>query len=258
MRKWIALLLMAHGILLHADQTFLNEHEEGWFWHNEKVEIEKKEPEPVKDIVKEKLADPEKTWKLIGKMVERTRARAILNPTPQNIAEARRVQRLVVSQANLFSERWMFDLLLNPEQDESLINPSNSSARDIYNQQNSILKEQAIQKISQTSGLIYFYAGGDPFSERMAEVVRDFTSRYKMPLMPVAVTRELSPVFPNSRIDQRLAEQMGVKHIPAVFALNPTSQKPMPVAYGLISQSELKEHILMAINEYQPGEQYEN
>ena len=256
MARWIVLLLVSVSPFLYAEQPYLKEHEEGWYWHKDpKVEIKKKVTrEPMEKAPMSKAPDPDKIWKLIGTRVERARAQAILNPTPENIARARRLQRLIVAQANLFSEKWMLDLLLNPDQDESLVNPSSSAARDVYNQQNSMQKEQAIAQISQTSGLFYFYEGGEPFSERMAEVVSDFATSYHMRVIAIAMSNRFSPQFPNSRVDSGQATQMGVKHIPAVFALNPVSKKTMPVAYGLVSQSELKENILMATNAFQSGD----
>lgn len=256
MARWFFVLLLIVSPFLYAEQPYLNEHEEGWYWHKDPQEALKKESqkELMAPEIVSKPADPDKTWKLIGNRVQRARAQAILNPTPENIARARRLQRLIVAQANLFSEKWMLDLLLNPDQDESLVNPSSSAARDVYNQQNSMQKEKAIAQISQTSGLLYFYEGGEPFSERMAEVVSDFANSYHMTVIPIAMTKHFSPLFPNSQVDSGQATQMGVKHIPAVFALNPVSKNTMPIAYGLVSQSELKENILMATNAFQSGD----
>ncbi|HBD9275113.1 TPA: type-F conjugative transfer system pilin assembly protein TraF [Legionella pneumophila] len=256
MARWFFVLLVSVSPFLYAEQPYLNEHEEGWYWHKDPKEEVKNKPqtESVAASPVSKPADPDKTWKLIGNRVQQARAQAILNPTPENIARARRLQRLIVAQANLFSEKWMLDLLINPDQDESLINPSSSAARDVYNQKNSMQKEKAITQISQTSGLLYFYEGGEPFSERMAQVVSDFANSYHMTVIPIAMTNRISPMLPNSRVDSGQATQMGVKHIPAVFALNPVSKKTMPVAYGLVSQSELKENILMASNAFQSGD----
>ena len=252
MVKWLVVLLMGVSSTLWAKAPYLNEHEAGWYWHDDpRVELKEKSKTKKEIPAINQPANPDKTWKLIGTMVQRARAKAILNPTIQNIAEARRLQRLMVSQANLFSEKWMLDLLVHPSQDESLVNPSNSAARDIYNQQNSIMKEKAIARISQTSGLVYFYNGGEAFSERMAQVVRDFADSYQMTVIPIAMSPQFSPLFPQSRVNAGEALQMGVQHIPAVFALNPVSKQTMPVAYGLISQSELKENILMATNAFQ-------
>ncbi len=164
MVKWLLVFLCSMSTVLHASR-FLNHHEEGWYWHNERVEVDKKEQEPPSPSPQ---PNPDKTWKLIGQMVEQSRARAILNPTMHNITEARRMQRVVVTQANLFSERWMLDLLLHPELDENLVNPNNSTGRTLYHEQNSMLKEQVMAQISQKSGLFYFYKGGEPYSERMA------------------------------------------------------------------------------------------
>lgn len=257
MVKWfLVVLMLLLNTLVFASHSYLNEHEAGWYWHKDPKEPVKKRTKKQQSVAPpiNGVADPDRTWKLIGKRVQQARAKAILNPTPQNIAQARRMQRLVVAQANLFSEKWMLDLLLNPDQDESLVNPSNGAARDLYNNQSNLEKEKAITLIRQSSGLIYFYQAGEPYSERMAQVIRDFSMSYQLPLTPVAMTQSVSPVLPNSRMDSGEASQMGVKHIPAVFALNPISHKPMPIAYGLISHSELKEHILMAINTFQFGD----
>ena len=256
---WLLICVSPYGLAAHP---YLNQHEEGWYWHNDPLEevSSKPRPAPVEMPAPNKPADPDKTWKLIGQLVQRARAKAILNPTPQNIATARRLQRIMVAQASLFSEKWMLDLLLNPQEDESLVNPSNGAARDIYNQQNSIEKEQAIAKLRQTSGLLYFYQGGEPFSERMAEVVSEFSRIYGITVIPIAMSNQFSPFFPASRVDSGQANEVGVKHIPAVFAFNPISKQTMPVAYGLVSQSELKDNILMVTNAFQskvPGASHE-
>lgn len=254
MTKWLVLCLLSVTTITFAEEPFLHTHEEGWFWHNERIETDKKpEPKVTVEPTISKPADPDKVWKQIGKAVERARARAILNPTITNIAEARRLQRIVVAQANLFSEKWMLDLLLHPEHDESLVNPSNSAARDIYNQNVNGLKEKAIAQIRATSGLVYFYEAGEPFSERMAEVVRDFAGLHQIMVIPIAMTTKISTHFPDSRIDSGQAIQMGVKHIPAVFTIHPGSKQSIPVAYGLISQSELQDNILLAIRSFQIG-----
>lgn len=258
MAKWFVLFLLCFASVLQASPSFLDEHEEGWYWHKEKVEVDKKikQEAPVK-ASPNRQADPDQVWKQIGKTIERARAKAILNPTPGNIAEARRLQRMVVAQSSLFSEQWMLDLLRNPDQDESLVNPSNSAARDLYNQHNSELKEKAIAELSASSGLVYFYEGGEPFSERMAEVVRDFASHYQISVIPIAMNGKISASFPDSRTDSGMAVQMGVKHIPAVFTIHPVSKQSLPLAYGLISQTELKENILLLSQSFQSGEKYE-
>ncbi|HIF0232782.1 TPA: type-F conjugative transfer system pilin assembly protein TraF [Legionella pneumophila] len=254
---FVLLMVLVNG-LSFANHPYLNQHEEGWYWHNEPKESIKKKVKktPSRLSHTNQIADPDKTWKLIGKRVQQARAKAILNPTPKNIARARRLQRMVVGQANLFSEKWMLDLLLNPDQDESLVNPSNSAARDLYNQQSNLEKEKAIALIRQKSGLFYFYKAGEPYSERMAQVIHDFAMSYQLPLIPIAMTQVSSPVFLDSRMDSGEAAQMGVKHIPAVFSLNPMTNKPMPVAYGLVSHSELKERILLAVQTFQSGGDY--
>jgi conjugal transfer pilus assembly protein TraF len=252
--KWLVLSFLLQVNLLYA-QPYINTHERGWYWHNEPLEVLKKAKKPTKPPQAKPL-DPSKVWKQIGVMVERARAQAILNPTSENIAVARRLQRLLVAQSTLFSEKWMLDLLLHPEEDESLTNPNNGAARDIYNHQNDLLKEKAIEAIAKTSGLVYFYEAEEPYSESMAVVLQNFAARYHMQILPIAMHNKASVHFPASRIDNGEAREMGVRHVPAVFAIHPLSKKAMPVAYGLISQSELKENIFRASMAFQPRGSY--
>lgn len=257
MAKYLMVLLALISPNLFAEPLYINEHEEGWYWHKDPKES------PKKQTLKQapntnKVANPDKTWKLIGQKVQDARAQAILNPSAENIARARRIQRLVVAQANLFSEKWMLDLLLHPDQDESLVNPSSSGARDVYNQQNYFKKEKLIARLRQESGLIYFYQAGEDYSERMAQVVAEFANTYQITVIPIAMTDRFSPYFPNSQPDSGEANRMGVKHIPALFTLHPISKQPMPIAYGLVSQSELMENMLMAAKAFESGVTYEN
>jgi conjugal transfer pilus assembly protein TraF len=251
MLKRIILLYFSLSSLLFAEHLSLQEHEKGWYWHNDPEKIKQQHSLPKAQPTQP--TNPDKTWKLIGKMVEQSRAKAILNPTVQNITHARQMQRLIVAQANLFSEHWMLNLLLHPELDEHLVNPNNSGGRGVYNEQNNLIKEQLISTISQGSGLYYFYKGGEPFSERMAEVVRDFAVRYQMQLVPIAMSAQFPPLLPNSQIDSGQANQMRVKHIPAVFVRNPYSKEMMPVAYGLMSQSDLKDNLFLATQAFKAG-----
>ncbi|WP_195912724.1 conjugal transfer protein TraF, partial [Legionella pneumophila] len=103
MARWFFVLLVSVSPFLYAEQPYLNEHEEGWYWHKDPKEEVKNKPQPesVAPSHVSKPADPDKTWKLIGNRVQQARAQAILNPTPENIARARRLQRLIVAQANL-------------------------------------------------------------------------------------------------------------------------------------------------------------
>lgn len=250
MGKLLILILYSISSFAIASNPQLSDHEKGWYWHDDP----KKSPKKTIPVI-HPPANPANTWKLIGKMVDTARAKAILNPSVENIAHARHLQRLVVAQANLFSERWMLDLLLHPEMDESLVNPHNSNARDIYNQEKNRQKEESLSTL-QT--LYYFYDGGEPYSEKMATVVQDFALNYQLTIIPISMNQKVSPVFPQSKIDGGEAKNMKVRHIPALFSLHPVTRKPIPIAYGLTSQSDLKENISHVLQAFNKGGIHEN
>lgn len=243
------LWIVCFAMISYATQAMsfsLSDHERGWYWHDDPKKILHKKEEVAQKKEVTTVASPDKTWKLIGHTVEVAIARAILDPTPENVAQARKMQRKLTKQSSFFSERWMLDLLLNPEEDESLINPNSSAARGLYNQQNSIVKDLAVQALSKNSGFIYFYEGGEAYSEKMAEVLKDFSNQYQIGIIPISVNNHISSVFPNSLLDSGQAQMMHVKHIPAIFSIHPKTNRPMPIAYGVVSHSELKDNILMA------------
>jgi len=51
------------------------------------------------------------------------------------------------------------------------------------------------------------------------------------------------PEFPDARRDNGIAERLGISHVPALIALHPKSGKFIPLAYGMVSISEIEERV---------------
>jgi conjugal transfer pilus assembly protein TraF len=58
------------------------------------------------------------------------------------------------------------------------------------------------------------------------------------------------PEFPDSRTDSGQAKTFKVTVTPALFAVNPYTQKAFPVAYGLTSETELRDNIHRLMTQY--------
>ncbi len=78
----------------------------------------------------------------------------------------------------------------------------------------SIKKKQeennAIRQLAQHSGLFFFYRSTCPYCQRFAPIVRDFSERYGITVIPISTDGYALPSFPNSRVDTGQAEKFHV------------------------------------------------
>ena len=51
------------------------------------------------------------------------------------------------------------------------------------------------------------------------------------------------PEFPHARRNNGIAERLQISHVPALIALHPQSGQMIPLAYGLVSESEIEERV---------------
>jgi conjugal transfer pilus assembly protein TraF len=76
-----------------------------------------------------------------------------------------------------------------------------------------------------------------------ALVVRDFAARYNLTVLGVSLDGIVLREFPTSRQDNGIATSLNIKVVPALIAVHPKTGKQIPIAYGMISQSEMEARI---------------
>ena len=181
---------------------------------------------------------------LIRATLSRALDQAIIDPSEEHIAHYIRLQQSISRKANRFSEVWQQVLLEQPELNYSLEVPTNNIARQVYFTEQVRKTENAIDELSQEAGLFFFYRSDCPYCHRFAPILKDFAERYHISVVAISVDGGILTEFPDSKMDQGQAEQFGVYFYPALFLVNPTSEQITPVAYGLISQEDLKARLL--------------
>ena len=126
-----------------------------------------------------------------------------------------------------------------------LRHPVDHAARRAFDQ--SIDEKRAIKlkNLSKTHGLFFFFASSCPHCHAFAPTIKRFATRYGFSIIPVSLDGQSLPEFPNFKINNGQAERLGVKSLPAVFAINPSENKPRPilVSYGNVSVTELAEKL---------------
>ncbi len=209
---------------------------EGWHWYQE---TEENSPYSEKSIL-----NPIQTMAVLQEQVKQSLDLAILNPTVDNVRNYISLQNQVGERAQRFSEVWRTVLLNFPELDFSLQHPTNGMAKQIYLDQTHQQEDAAIQKLAAHSGLFFFYRSTCPYCQRFAPIVKDFSQRYHLTVIPITTDGISLPEFPDSRTDQGQAARLKVNMEPALFTVDPRNHRIVPVSYGLLSEDELRQRLL--------------
>ena len=243
MNKWlsfkiihlVSLFLILFPLFAHA-QDYYEQHAIGWHWYDD--------PKLENKTDKNNNQNPVKQMKTIRQALEFALDKAILNPTPENVKNYIVLQNQVGEQSSQFSRVWQWVLLQNPLLDYSIHHPTNQAGREVYLDELNSQQDNAIKNLAKQSGLFFFYHSTCPYCQRFAPIVKDFSQRYGITVIPITTDGIALPDFPDSRIDQGQAQKFHVTVEPALFTVNPYTHQAVPVSYGLMSENDLRQRIL--------------
>jgi conjugal transfer pilus assembly protein TraF len=225
-----------------SDDRFFEDSDRGWFWY------EKEKPE---DEEKQKVAidtqDASAQMKALKAELEKTLDKAILYPTEQNIISYILLQEKIADRSERFADNWQKALYTHPELDRKVKHPTTQAALPIYYQEKSKATKAKIASIAKEYGLLYFYKGGCPYCTAFAPVIRDFAARYNLTVLGITLDGIVLREFPTSRQDNGIATSLNIKVVPALIAVHPKTGKQIPIAYGMISQSEMEARINLLV-----------
>lgn len=219
-------------------ESFWEENSVGWHWYEDPSD-NKSSPDNAYST-----NEPIGEMDSLQHQVKQTLDQAILNPTEDNVRNYIILQNQIGDRAQKFTDVWRSVLLNFPELDFSLQHPTNNIAKEIDLDQTHQQEEAAIQHLAQRSGLFFFYRSTCPYCQRFAPIVKDFSQRYHLTVVPITTDGISLPDFPNSRIDQGQAARLKVTMEPALFTVDSETHRIIPVSYGLLSEDELRQRLL--------------
>lgn len=219
--------------------NYYADHEVGWFWYDDPKDIiqEHAKPTPVKST------DPNVIVNAAKQKISSALNQAIISPTVENITKYIELQEAMGARAEKFSVLWQQALLKRPDLNYSLKHPTNNVALQVYHEEESRGKEAAIAAFAKKTGLFFFYKSSCPYCQRFAPILKNFAAHYGLTIIPVTMDGVPLPEFPDSRMDNGQSKQFQVSVTPSLYAVNPYTKKAFPVAYGLTSETELRENI---------------
>lgn len=226
---------------------------QGWLWY-------KNVPQPLKPLPKNKTpvsagtkASPVEQYpyteklKNFKKEFAEIQARAVMNPTLENVQSLFQAQNKEFNGAEVFEKMWMLASLLDATAYRSSDQPF-PAQREIYKQQNKNKLESEIKSLSQSYGLFFVFKNDCPYCHQFAPIVRKLIDTYSFEFK--AISKDGLPLkeFPEAVPDNGTIGQLNPEGIyPALFLVNPKTREVIPLARGLVNMPQLKENMNVII-----------
>jgi|GEM_PF-1002428 len=255
-------------------QTWYEAPDVGWSWYkdtgvtdtplkakpNDKGKIQEQDkgqqPDPTNGAASESGSQDSYThtrqMDRLRKDFEELQAKAILNPTLENVREFQQAYHSIISRSSRFEKAWMLSTLLSAESYRES-DQSSPAHRKIYQEKVDKQLEEDIFTLAKTHGLFFFFKDSCPYCHEMAPTVKQLHDQYHFAIKSISPDGKslegfsghacLHAVKDNGTIAQLNPEGI----FPAIFLVNPHSGQTIPLARGLISPSELKENFKVII-----------
>jgi len=234
-------------------KDWFDQHQQGWHWY-------KKTPPPPAPVMKKKSketkesesSDPKglnyrEKLKEFQDRFEEFQARAVLNPTTENVAAFIKLHDLVLSQASKFQEMWMVASLLTP--DMRTANKRSPKGREMNETREQQIFEINLRILARTHGLFFMFKEGCPYCHEFGPLVKDFAATYGFELKAISADGGKLKEFPDAVEDNGVVSLINPNGIyPCLFIVNPQSNEVFPLSWGLINEEDLKENMKHYMN----------
>lgn len=221
--------------------AFFERRAEGWHWYEDREREDEEEPLKQKRPNASPSLTPTEKIESQRKVLEQKLHTAIVEPTQENVIAYIIAQKALMDQSQRFSEAWKQVVLTVPSLDETLLHPVDQNARHVYYTERNKELTSRIKALAQDYGLFFFFRKNCPYCHHFAPIVKHFAEKYGWSVLAISLDGGTLPEFPHARHNNGIAERLQVTHIPALIALHPQSGQMIPLAYGLVSESEIEE-----------------
>lgn len=256
MQKYNALTLEQNENLNNGwrltPSSFFENHAEGWHWYQSQ-ETGVRDQESGKKEEKKSSQTPTQVIEEQRKELETKLHAAILEPTQANLMSYITAQKALMDQSQRFSEMWKQVVMTTPSLDETLTHPVDQNAQHIYYGEKNKELAGRIKALSAEYGLFFFFKGKCPYCHHFAPIVKHFAQKHGWSVLGISMDGGTLAEFPNARLNNGIAIRLQVAHVPALIAFHPKSDTMIPLAYGMVSESEIEERINLLTRTFDLG-----
>jgi conjugal transfer pilus assembly protein TraF len=170
---------------------------------------------------------------------------SILKPTAQNILHERMLSVIYMDMAQRYQERAQMVISATPAINYMLRHPTDDAAIKLQNNLDGRQRDARIKSLSKTHGLFFFYAGSCAHCRAFAQTLKLFAQQFGFEVIAISLDGAQLPEFPDFKKNSGQAEKLGVKSLPAVFAIDPKNgpQQSILLSYGNVSVAELAQKL---------------
>lgn len=175
------------------------------------------------------------------------KARAILEPTNENVTAYVRFQRAQLDRASLFSDVWQRAIWQDPELDYTLQRPVSTLGKRQWQDARTSERNNVMQNLGRRYGLFYFFAQGCGACEVMSPIVQSVAGTWSITVRAISTDGGPSRHFPNYTVETTQRSKMGLepKITPAVVLWDAELRRAIPIGYGVMSADELLDRIYL-------------
>jgi conjugal transfer pilus assembly protein TraF len=193
----------------------------------------------------------------VGRRLEELKAKAIIEPTTDNIVAYIRYQRQQLDRASTFTDVWQRAIWQHPELDYTLQRPVDSIGKTAWLDQRKTDQEAVMANLSARYGLFFFYSASCGACEVFSPIVRSLADKYHLSVLPVSMDGGPNKSFPRFAVNRGQYEKMGLSggQVPALVLFDTYLKKPIPIGYGAMAEDEVMQRIF-DLTSVKPGSDY--
>jgi conjugal transfer pilus assembly protein TraF len=244
-----SVLIMSILLISPAHSSWYKGEQKGWLWYKRALPILKKE-QNASDTKKNnvsKVLTYSGRMEALRKNFEEIQAKAILEPSLDNVQVMQQAQNAIMDRATEFEKHWMLASLLTSQNFRASDQPS-PQHRKVYQEQLSGQLDQKIRRLAKTYGLFFVFKEECPYCHEFAPIVTELMNRYGFDCKAISADGKALDSFPDAEADNGTIAVLNPEGIfPSLFLVNPQSRQVIPLARGLVSLSQLRENFKVII-----------
>ena len=185
------------------------------------------------------------------------KAKAILDPSTENITAFIQFQRQQLDRASTFSDVWQRAVWQNPELDYTLQRPVGTVAKAEWLSTRKADQDQSLNRLGERYGIFYFFAQSCGACHIFSPILKSVADSHGLHVMAISTDGGPSDMFTRYSVDSGQRERMGLtsKTTPAVVLFDTVTKRAVPIGYGIIAADELMDRIY-TLTQTKPGSDY--
>lgn len=221
---------------LFSTQSWYHGGLEGWYYFDEREAS-------AQELPQVSLEEAELIVRSDRKRLEQLLSLALVAPSPDNVSLYMGAQKKWLDQSARFAAEWGKILLENPLIGEFITHPTTSYGILVKKESDLNKRKSLLNHLASDHFLLFFFQGGDPFSQKAAEVVQLFSQVNGWKVKAVSLDGKGVEGFPEFEVDRGISTAIGVRASPSLFVVNPFDNLAVPVGAGLVTVSDIEQNI---------------